>query len=177
MKKEEFVILVDSKDNSLGKMEKMEAHRSGNLHRAFSVFVYNDIGEMMLQRRAFSKYHSPGLWTNACCSHPKPEESTIDAAHRRLMEEMGFDCKLEEIFSFIYKAEVGNELTEHEFDHVFTGKWNKPPELNSEEADDWKFMPIDAIRKDMIQNPSNYTVWFRIAFAEIENYLTQKNRK
>ncbi len=178
MNKKEFVILVDSKDNSLGKMEKMEAHRKGVLHRAFSVFIFNDFGEMMLHQRAFSKYHSPGLWTNACCSHPRPEERTIDAAHRRLKEEMGFDCDLEEIFSFVYKAEVGNGLTEHEFDHVFAGIWNNPPLLNPEEANEWKFMPLPSIKEDMIQNPLSYTVWFRIAFAEAENYLIRKrNRK
>jgi isopentenyl-diphosphate delta-isomerase len=171
MAQTEFVILVDNADVPTGRMEKMEAHRKGELHRAFSVFVFNDKGEMMLQQRALSKYHSPGLWTNTCCSHPRIGEDTLSAAHRRMKEEMGFDCKLSEIFSFTYKADVGNGLTEHEFDHVFIGIYNNPPQLNSEEVENWKFMPMSDIKKEMLESPENYTVWFRIAFVEIEKYL------
>jgi len=171
--KNEFVILVDAFDKPVGKMEKIEAHRKGLLHRAFSVFIFNDHGEMMMQKRSLNKYHSPGLWTNACCSHPREDEDTLVAAHRRLNEEMGFGCKLNEVFSFTYQADVGNGLTEHEFDHVFVGTYSKPPQLNRNEAENWKFMPMTDIKKDILINPSHYTVWFKIAFVEIENYLNR----
>jgi isopentenyl-diphosphate Delta-isomerase len=173
MVKDEFVILVDDNDIPTGTLEKMEAHKKGLLHRAFSVFIFNDHGEMMLQQRSLKKYHSPGLWTNACCSHPREDEDTIAAAHRRLNEEMGFDCELTQVFCFTYRADVGNGLTEHEFDHVFIGVYSKAPLVNYEEAEDWKFMPMVEIKKDMLENPENYTVWFRIAFVEIENYLSR----
>ncbi len=171
MVEDEFVILVDENDFPSGKMEKIEAHRKGLLHRAFSVFIFNDRGELMLQQRALSKYHSPGLWTNTCCSHPRVGEDTSEAAHRRMKEEMGFDCRMEEKFSFVYQAEVGNGLIEHEFDHVFIGKYNNPPVINPDEAESWKFMKLDDIKKEMHENPENYTVWFRIAFAEVEKYF------
>jgi len=163
----EKVITVDKNDKPLGLMEKMEAHEKGVLHRAFSVFIFNEKGELMLQQRALSKYHSPGLWTNTCCSHPRKGEKTIDAAHRRLMEEMGFDCEIKEVFSFIYKADVGKGLTEHEFDHVFIGKFDNSPEINPAEVNDWKFVSMDEIKKNMQQSPGQYTVWFRIAFDEV----------
>lgn len=131
------IILVDKDDNEIGKGEKMAVHLAGQLHRAFSIFIFNSQGEMMLQRRASTKYHSPGLWTNACCSHPRPGESLEQAAKRRLKEEMGFECDLQKVFSFIYKAKV-EDLTEHEFDHVFIGKFDQEPVLNKEEADGWK---------------------------------------
>jgi len=173
MTEKEFVILVDETDFPTGKMEKMEAHRKGVLHRAFSVFIFNSRGELMMQQRSFSKYHSPGLWTNTCCSHPRVGEYTIAAAHRRMKEEMGFDCKMEEIFSFTYQADVGNGLTEHEFDHVFIGIYDNPPQINREEAENWKFMLMADIKKDMLESPANYTVWFRIAFVEMENYINR----
>ena len=169
----EYVILVDENDIPKGKMEKIEAHRKGFLHRAFSIFIFNDLGEFMLQQRAMSKYHSPGLWTNTCCSHPGIEEETSSAAHRRLEEEMGFRCELKEKFSFTYRADVGNGLIEHEFDHVFTGIWNDPPQLNPDEAKNWKFMNMGDIKKDILENPANFTVWFRIAFVEMENFLSR----
>ncbi|RLJ08892.1 MAG: isopentenyl-diphosphate delta-isomerase [Candidatus Aenigmatarchaeota archaeon] len=168
----EKVILVDEKDNEIGTEEKIKAHQNGGkLHRAFSIFIFNSQGQMLIHRRAAIKYHSPGLWTNACCSHPRPGESLKEAVHRRLKEEMGFDCELEESFSFIYKADVGNGLTEWEFDHVFTGRFDGEPEPNPKEVDDWKWMNIDELKKDIEQNPEKYTPWFRIAFERVVNHL------
>ena len=135
---EEKVILVNNNDTPIGLMEKMEAHEKALLHRAFSVFVFNKNDELMLQQRALSKYHSPGLWTNTCCSHPRVDEPVIDAGRRRLMEEMGFDCEIEKIFDFIYKAELDQGLTEHEFDHVLFGRYNENPEINPKEVKRWK---------------------------------------
>ena len=146
----ESVILVDEKDRAIGTMEKMEAHQKGVMHRAFSIFVFNDEGELMLQQRALTKYHSPGQWTNTCCSHPREGEITSEAAHRRLVEEMGFDTALEEKFSFTYYSdEVGEGLIEHEFDHVFFGNYQQEPQLNPEEVNAWKFMSMKDIQKDM----------------------------
>jgi isopentenyl-diphosphate delta-isomerase len=167
----ENVVLVDSEDNATGLMEKMEAHRQAVLHRAFSVFLFNDKKEFLLQRRALTKYHSPGLWTNTCCSHPRSGETTLAAAYRRLSEEMGMTVELNEIFSFIYKADVGQGLTEHEFDHVFVGFSNIHPEINSDEVDSWKYMNMADLQQDMIQNPEEYTVWFRIAFERVVAFL------
>lgn len=167
----EQVILVDRQDHAIGEMEKMEAHEKAVLHRAFSVFVFNDKDELMLQQRAFSKYHSPGLWTNTCCSHPRPGEDTTLAAHRRLVEEMGFDCEVQKIFDFIYKAALDKGLTEHEFDHVFVGRYNQPPVINTQEAESWKWMKMEDIAADMKSNPEKYTVWFRIAFDRVFDYL------
>jgi isopentenyl-diphosphate delta-isomerase len=178
MKKQEFVVLVDLQDHPTGIMEKMEAHEKGVLHRAFSAFIFNDRNELMLQQRAFSKYHSPGLWTNTCCSHPREDELPEEAVHRRMMEEMGFDCGVEKAFDFTYKADVGQGLIEHEFDHVFIGHSNRKPEINPDEVSDWKYRSMDDIRQDMSKHPEQYTVWFRIAFDEVEKYLlnTQKNK-
>lgn len=167
----EQVILVDENDQPIGEMEKMEAHKKGVLHRAFSVFIFNKKNELMIQQRALTKYHSPGLWTNTCCSHPREGEKTIDAAHRRLIEEMGFDCEIKEIFSFTYKADVGQGLTEHEFDHVFVGNFNADPKINPDEVNDWKFVSMAEIKKDMTRSPEKYTVWFRIAFDEVMENL------
>ncbi len=167
----EQVVLVDKNDKSIGTMEKMEAHEKGILHRAFSVFVFNEKKELMLQQRALSKYHSPGLWTNTCCSHPRQGEETIDAAHRRMEEEMGFDCEFKEAFDFIYKSNVGQGLIEHELDHVFIGNSSKQPEINPEEVHDWKYLSMDIIRTEMDETPEKYTVWFRIAFDEVEAHL------
>jgi isopentenyl-diphosphate Delta-isomerase len=165
---EEFVILVDEQDNETGRMEKMEAHEKALLHRAFSIFVFNDAGQMMLQRRALSKYHSPGLWTNTCCSHPRPGESLSAATQRRLAEEMGFRCPLEKAFSFIYKAAFDHGLTEHELDHVFTGTYNGDPAINPAEVAEWKWVSVSALLEDVKNNPEAYTVWFRIALREME---------
>ncbi len=182
MAETEYVILVDENDNPMGIKEKMAAHLEGDLHRAFSIFVFNSKGELMLQQRSLSKYHSPGLWTNTCCSHPRQNETTIDAAHRRLQEEMGFDCELKEEFAFRYKANVGEGLMEHEFDHVFIGTFDGSPELNPEEANSWKFMLMDDIMNDIEDDPDNYTIWFRIAFDEVErqfrmNYYRHQNKQ
>lgn len=168
---EELVILVDQNDTQVGVMEKMQAHVEAVLHRAFSVFIFNSKGELMLQQRAFSKYHSPGLWSNTCCSHPRPGEKTSDAAHRRMKEEMGFDCDFTEAFSFIYKAPFTNELTEHEYDHVFIGISDKLPVINTDEAAAYRMATIDNIRKEMNQDPEKFSVWFRIAFDRVEDYF------
>lgn len=166
MNKEE-VVLVDKNDNPLGTMEKMQAHERGVLHRAFSVFIYNSKGEMMIHRRASSKYHSPGLWTNACCSHPRINETTKEAAHRRLMEEMGFDCELKKEFSFLYKADVGDGLIEHEFDHVFFGEFNGKPEINPDEVAEWKFVNPEILKEEIKNYSEKFTEWFKIAIKKV----------
>lgn len=167
---EERVVLVDKDDKVIGSMEKMEAHIKAELHRAFSIFIFNSKGEMMIHQRALSKYHSPGLWTNACCSHPRMEESYADAAHRRLVEELGFDCELKEVFVFTYKADVGQGLTEHEIDHVFVGVYNEEPNINKDEVEDWKFVDPVKLYNDMKANPDNYTKWFHIAYEKLMEY-------
>lgn len=166
----DYVILVDTKDNKIGREEKMAAHRKGKLHRAFSIFVFNDKNELMLQKRQSKKYHSGGLWTNTCCSHPRPGEDTMEAAHRRLKEEMGFDCDLKEIFYFTYKAKLDN-LIEHEVDHVLFGHFNDDPKVNSEEAEDWKWIRLKDLAIDIKKNPQDYTAWFKIAMEEIEKRI------
>lgn len=168
---EDLVILVDQNDNQIGVMEKMQAHVEAKLHRAFSVFIFNSKGELMLQQRALSKYHSPGLWSNTCCSHPRPGEETAAAAHRRLVEEMGFDCHFTEAFSFVYKAPFSNDLTEHEFDHVFIGISDEKPVINKEEAEAFRMVRLDDVRKEMDQDPEKFSVWFRIAFDRVEDYF------
>ncbi|MBV7441912.1 isopentenyl-diphosphate Delta-isomerase [Weeksellaceae bacterium TAE3-ERU29] len=171
---EEKVVLIDEKDSVLGLMEKMEAHIKGELHRAFSVFVFNDKGETLIQKRALEKYHSPGLWTNTCCSHPRENETYLDAAKRRIQEEMGFICPLEFQFSFIYKADVGGGLIEHELDHVFTGKFNGIPKLNPEEVCDYKWISMPDLETDVKNNPQNYTEWFKIILKEYIHNLKNK---
>lgn len=163
---EEKVILVDKDDHPIGLMAKMEAHEKGLLHRAFSVFVYNRKGQLLLQQRAKSKYHSPGLWTNTCCSHQRNEESNISAGKRRLQEEMGFVCELEELFSFVYKAGFDNGLTEHELDHVMVGHYDSDPEINPEEVESFKWMGLEDVKRDIENNPDLYTAWFKIIFKE-----------
>lgn len=169
--KEEQVILVNEKDEPIGLMNKMEAHEKAILHRAFSVFILNDNNEVMLQQRAQHKYHSPLLWTNTCCSHQRAGETNIQAGKRRLFEEMGFEVELKELFHFIYKAPFDNGLTEHELDHVMIGYSNNEPAINPEEVASWKWMKIEAIKDDMIQNPADYTIWFKIIFDEFYHYL------
>ena len=163
----EYVILVDNNDKFIRVMEKMEAHEKAVLHRAFSVFIFNSQGELLLQQRAGHKYHSPFLWTNTVCSHPRQGEKTIDAANRRIVEEMGFNCEFKEAFSFIYKADVGQGLTEHEFDHVFIGISDIEPIPNADEVSAWKYINLDALEKDVKENPDRYTVWFKIALVEV----------
>lgn len=168
---EEMVILVNENDKKIGLMAKQEAHVKALLHRAFSVFIFNDKNELMLQQRAFDKYHSPGLWTNTCCSHQRDGESNIDAGKRRLKEEMGFESELKETISFIYKAPFDNGLTEHEYDHILIGFYNETPNLNPDEAANWKWMSVEDIKKDISKNPGNYTAWFKIIFEKFYPHL------
>lgn len=168
---EELVILVNENDKKIGLMPKQEAHEKALLHRAFSVFIFNDKNELMLQQRAHDKYHSPGLWTNTCCSHQRDGESNIEAGKRRLQEEMGFVTDLEESISFIYKAPFDNGLTEHEYDHILTGSYNCQPNINPHEVSDWKWMAIEEVKKDIELNPSQYTEWFKIIFDKYYQHL------
>jgi len=168
---EEQVILVNELDEPIGLMNKMEAHEKAILHRAFSVFVLNEKNEVMLQQRAHHKYHSPLLWTNTCCSHQRAGETNIEAGTRRLYEEMGFKTDLKELFHFIYKAPFDNGLTEHELDHVMIGYYPNDPIINPDEVEQWKWMKIEEIKEDMIVNPADYTVWFKIIFDEFYHYL------
>ncbi len=163
----EYVILVDENDNEMGVMEKLQAHREGKLHRAFSIFIFNDKDELLLQQRALTKYHSAGLWTNTCCSHPRPNETVKDAANRRLFEEMGLACDLTINTSFIYKTPFDNGLTEHELDYVLMGKCNTDPHINKEEAESFKWQTIPEIKKDIALNPADYTSWFKIALEKL----------
>jgi isopentenyl-diphosphate delta-isomerase len=170
---EENVILVNEKDEPIGLMPKMEAHEKAVLHRAFSVFVLNSKNEIMLQQRAHHKYHSPLLWTNTCCSHQREGETNIQAGSRRLFEEMGFQTEFKELFHFIYKAPFDNGLTEHELDHVMIGYYNDAPRINTEEVEDWKWMPIEAVKNDMQHNPDVYTIWFKIIFDKFYHFLEE----
>ncbi|MBI3519852.1 MAG: isopentenyl-diphosphate Delta-isomerase [Bacteroidetes bacterium] len=163
----EYVILVDEQDNDIGVMEKMEAHQQGLLHRAFSVFIFNDKEELLLQQRALSKYHSGGLWTNTCCSHPRPNETIKDAANRRLFEEMGMSCELQIKTNFIYKTPFENGLTEHELDYVLIGHTNTNPVINKEEVESYQWLSIDAIKKEIALHPDRYTSWFKIALEKV----------
>ena len=165
----EKVILVDNNDNEVGTMEKQEAHVKGLLHRAFSVFIFNDKNELLLQRRAVNKYHSGGLWTNTCCSHPRQNEKTKDAAKRRLNEEMGMRSTLIKQFDFIYKAKLDNNLYEHEFDHVFFGFTNDLPIINPEEVEEYTYKTLEDIGNEMKTTPDKYTEWFKICFIEVVN--------
>jgi len=172
--KEELVILVDENDQQIGLMPKMEAHEKAVLHRAFSVFVFNDKNELMLQQRALHKYHSPGLWTNTCCSHQRNGESNLEAGKRRLFEEMGFVTELKETTSFIYKAPFENGLTEHEYDHILVGYYENDPVVNTEEVAEWKWMDLELIKSDIVNNPANYTAWFQIIFEKYYKTLLEK---
>lgn len=168
---EDYVILVDKEDNPIGKMPKLEAHQKAILHRAFSVFILNSKNELMLQQRAFDKYHSPRLWTNTCCSHQKEGESNIEAGKRRLQEEMGFVTPLKETTSFIYKAAFDNGLTEHELDHILVGHYNDNPNINPDEVADWKWMALEDVKADIASNSQNYTAWFKIIFDKFYNHI------
>lgn len=170
---EEKVILVNEKDEKIGLMAKQEAHEKGLLHRAFSVFVFNEKNELMLQQRALHKYHSPGLWTNTCCSHQRDGESTLAAGKRRLQEEMGFSVDLKETTSFIYKAPFDNGLTEHELDHILLGNYNDEPNINPDEVSSWKWMPIEEVRSDIQNQPETYTAWFKIIFDKFYQHISQ----
>jgi len=165
------VILVNEFDVQTGIMEKMEVHQKALLHRAFSVFIFNAKGEMLLQQRAAKKYHSGGLWTNACCSHPGPGEDTLLAATTRLQEEMGFHAVLRKAFDFMYKAPFDNGLTEHEFDHVYIGSYDGEIKPNADEVSDYCYKTVEEIKASILTHPQKYTEWFKIAFPKMEAYL------
>ena len=169
---EEYVILVDENDNKIGLMPKLMAHEKALLHRAFSVFILNDKGELMLQQRALDKYHSPGLWTNTCCSHQREGETNIEAGQRRLQEEMGFVTELSETTSFIYKAPFDNGLTEYELDHVMVGQYNDAPKINPEEVASWKWMDLEDVKVDIAMHPESYTEWFKIIFDKFYHHIS-----
>jgi isopentenyl-diphosphate delta-isomerase len=170
---EQFLVLVNEQDEAVGTMEKMETHRKALLHRAFSVFLFNSTGEMLLQRRALSKYHSGGLWTNACCSHPFPTETPEVGAKRRLHEELGFVTVISPAFTFIYKAQLDNELTEYEYDHVFIGTYDGEIYINEDEVGDYCYRSMNELKTDVDQHPGQYTEWFKIALPLLENYLKE----
>lgn len=169
----EEVVLVDERDNAIGTSEKLAAHKEGQLHRAFSIFLFNSKGKMLLQQRALDKYHSGGLWTNACCSHPRPEEETIEAAKRRLKEELEITTELSFLFSFQYKTGFENGLIEHELDHVFVGTTDELPALNPDEAMDYKYIATDELLIDVRKHPNNYTFWFK---EIVEKVIVTYNR-
>jgi len=170
---EELVVLVDENDKKIGLMPKMEAHEKAVLHRAFSVFIFNKDGDLMLQQRAGHKYHSPLLWTNTCCSHQRDGETNLEAGKRRLFEEMGFNSDLKEVFSFVYKAPFDNGLTEHELDHVMVGYYENEPKINKDEVEAYRWMALEDVRTDIEKNPHIYTAWFKIIFNE--SYQKLKN--
>lgn len=173
----EQVILVDSNDNETGFMEKLRAHREGQLHRAFSIFVFNNRGQLLMQKRAPGKYHSGGLWSNTVCSHPRPGELLDHAVHRRLMEEMGFDCEAREIFSSIYRAELNNQMIENEFDHIFIGEFNGTPKPDIQEAEDWKWMDIPELNRSCAQQKMNYTYWLCLLLNDVAPHIQSFREK
>ncbi|MBX2966013.1 MAG: isopentenyl-diphosphate Delta-isomerase [Cyclobacteriaceae bacterium] len=173
----EKVILVDEHDNELGTLEKMEAHRKGVLHRAFSVMLFNSKGELLIQKRSGNKYHSAGLWTNTCCSHPRPGEQMEKAAQRRLKEEMGIDAQPGFAYSFIYKATLDNGLIEHELDHVLIGQYDDEPQINRQEVSDWRYVPIVQVKREVQENPGKFTHWFKLIInhPEINAFIPVQN--
>ncbi|WP_276362054.1 isopentenyl-diphosphate Delta-isomerase [Daejeonella sp. H1SJ63] len=173
----EPMILVNEKDEEIGIQDKLSVHQSGLLHRAFSVFIFNTEGKLILQQRADTKYHSPGLWTNTCCSHPRPEELTLDACKRRLKEEMGMVVEPEFSFSFIYKYQFTNGLTEHEFDHVFIGISNDQPVLNKDEVKSWRYIGLNELESEILIHPENYTPWLKICLPKLKKQITKSRFK
>ncbi len=173
----EYVILVDELDREIGVGEKMEVHRQGRLHRAFSVLIFNGRGELLLQKRARTKYHSGGLWTNTCCGHPRPGEAVVEAARRRLQEEMGFTCELEEAFTFIYRAELDHDLIEHEYDHVVVG-WcdGVHPRPDPAEAEDWQWVALGRLHQEIAAHPERYTYWFKLLLGQLKPSLLERGR-
>ncbi|PKM59900.1 MAG: isopentenyl-diphosphate delta-isomerase [Firmicutes bacterium HGW-Firmicutes-4] len=170
----ENIIVVDNFDKEIGFIEKMEAHRKGILHRAFSILVVNSNNQLLLQKRSVKKYHSPGLWSNTCCSHPKYGEDLQHAIHRRLQEEMGFICELKELFSFVYKVELENNFFENEYDHVFIGRYDGEIAVNQDEVDDFKWIEINEVKTDIVDNPGLYTYWFKYLMNKVENDIFSK---
>jgi isopentenyl-diphosphate delta-isomerase len=173
--RDDLVILVDKGDNQIGTMSKIQAHVTGALHRAFSVFVFNSNGELLLQRRALNKYHSAGLWTNTCCSHPRPNETVMDAANRRLLEEMGIECILTSPFSFSYRGEMDSGLIENEIDHVFVGTTDSAPTLNPSEVVTCRYVPPKDIRLELKSDPDSFTIWFRICFEHVMSSIETRD--
>lgn len=171
----EKIILVDKNDNKIGIGEKLQTHKEGKLHRGFSILIFNSKNELLIQKRAKIKYHSPGLWTNTCCSHPRKGKNLREEVKKRLKEEMGFECKLKKIFTFIYKVKFKNGLTEHEYDHVFIGKFDGKPNPNPKEVDDYKWISIEKIQKDIKKDPTKYTYWFKIIIEKFLDYKKSKN--
>lgn len=169
----EKLILVDESNNEIGIDEKLIAHVKGSLHRAISVFVFNDKNELLIQKRNKNKYHSAGLWSNTCCSHPRPKENVLAAAHRRLKEEMGFDCELKEIFLLRYKIKLENNITENECDHVFIGYYGNDPKPNPEEASDYKWTSIEKLKENIEKSPEKYTFWFKLALNKVTKYMNR----
>ncbi|MCZ4223060.1 isopentenyl-diphosphate Delta-isomerase [Pedobacter rhodius] len=167
----EQVILVDKNDVPIGQMEKMEAHKKGELHRAFSIFIFNSENKLLLQQRSAGKYHSGGLWTNTCCSHPRAGESNEAAANRRLKEEMGMNCRLTYAFNFTYKAEFPDGLIEHELDHVFFGYTDQLPEINKDEVESFRYIDLSALEQDIKQQPHLYTPWLKICLEKVMEAL------
>jgi isopentenyl-diphosphate delta-isomerase len=163
----EQIILVDKNDNQVGVGEKLDVHIKGSLHRAFSVFIFSSKGEMMLQKRAVTKYHGGGLWTNTCCGHPRPGEDVRSAAMRRLKEEMGFSCYLQKMFDYVYKVKLDKGMTEHEFLHVYRGTYDGTPVLNPLEADGWKWVNVQELKNDIKTNPETYTPWFKLSMEKL----------
>lgn len=172
---EQQVILVNENDVETGTCEKLQAHLSGQLHRAISVFIFNSDKKMLLQRRALSKYHSGGLWSNACCSHPNPGEETLASAERRLMEEMGMKASLQFVFHFIYKAELDNSIIEHELDHVFIGKSDDLPLPNPSEVSEYKYLSVEELYSELFHHPQNYTFWFKLIFERVKSEAEKLN--
>lgn len=173
----EQVVLVNELDQEIGLMEKMEAHEKALLHRAFSVFVFNEAGELLLQQRAFEKYHSGGLWTNTCCSHPRPNETVLDAANRRLMEEMGFQTPLNKVFDFIYQAEFSNGLTEHEFDHVLIGHYKGAIVPDPHEVHAYEYRTMESIQASLDAKEGLFTAWFEIIFPKMMDWWKNQNSR
>jgi isopentenyl-diphosphate delta-isomerase len=168
------LILVNENDDEIGFGEKLPVHQNAQLHRAFSIFVMNSQHQLLLQKRAYHKYHSGGLWANTCCSHPIRGEKQEDSIHRRLKEEMGFDCDLKHMFHFIYRAELDNGLTEYEYDHVYLGRYNGIPNPNPDEVCEWKWMELDKVNSDIKKNPDNYSYWVKHAFDQFyTNYSNE----
>jgi isopentenyl-diphosphate delta-isomerase len=164
----EMVVLVDENDKELGTEEKLKAHQDGGkLHRAVSAFIFNSKGKMLLQKRAYSKYHAPGLWSNACCTHPRPGETPEEAVHRRLREEMGFDCLMKEVLGTVYEADVGRGLTEREFDHLFVGIFDGRLAPNREEVSDFRWSKLEELKAGVKNNPAHYAPWFRILLPKL----------
>jgi len=168
MEDEARLIAVDEHDCETGTVEKMAAHRQGVLHRAFSIFVFDDADRLLLQRRARGKYHSGGLWSNTCCSHPRAGESLLEAAHRRLREEMGFDCPLDPVFGFVYRAVLDGDFVEHEYDHVLAGRFQGTPVPDPAEVDDWEWANLSVVRSRFVENPNAFTAWFKQALDGLQ---------